>query len=77
MDKIHRVLHRLEPVAVQGFLALESLVTLIPHQDIPSGKQRGRFWPHIGKQQTCEFLDRVGRVTDTLPKPRVRLEGLL
>ncbi len=77
VDEIHRVLDGLEPVAFQGFLAFESPVTLIPHQDIPPGKQRGRFWSHIGKQQSRQFLDRIGRVTDIFPKLWVRFKRLL
>jgi len=65
MDRIHRVLHRLQPVAAQGLINLQFSHSIPAREHVPSGQQR--FFlrrSQVGEQEPRQFLHGVRRLRD-------------
>jgi hypothetical protein len=78
MGRVHRVLHGLEPVALQLRKHDDPALSIGSHQDIVSGQKRGRPRTHIDVEQTSQLLHGVGGMLNAVfVSTARRLRGLL
>ena len=59
---IDRVLHRLQPVALQKGVFLHPAFAMLPGEHVPARQRRRRVGAEIGEQQAAELHDRIGGV---------------
>ena len=65
MDRIDRVLHRLQPVAAQSLINLQLSHAIAAREHVPFGQERFFFRrSQIGEQEPSQFLHGIRRLRD-------------
>jgi hypothetical protein len=75
---VNGVLLRLHPVAAERRPGRQLAASILTHKHVPAWQKRCWLWPHVGKEEPCELLERIGTLSNGLTeRGALRLKGLL